>query len=139
MTTWWEHFGLREPPFGLTPDTSFFFPALPHQEAHETLLYALSAGEGFLVVEGEVGTGKTLLLRRLLNTLPARWQVAFVPNPGLDPRGLYAAIANEFGVPADGTREDLLHRLERHFIALAQQDRQPAEAFANTPGGDHLR
>ncbi len=125
MTTWWGHFGLHEPPFGLTPDTSFFFPALPHRDAHETLLYALSAGEGFLVVEGEVGTGKTLLLRRLLNTLPERWQVAFVPNPGLDPRGLYAAIALEFGVPADGSNEDLLHRLERHFIALAQQDRQP--------------
>ncbi|MDQ1315243.1 MAG: hypothetical protein QG662_1352 [Pseudomonadota bacterium] len=124
-TAWWEHFGLREPPFGLTPDTSFFFPALPHQEAHETLRYALNAGEGFLVVEGEVGTGKTLLLRRVLNTLPARWQAAFVPNPGLDPRGLYAAIANEFGVPADGAREDLLHRLERHFIALARQARQP--------------
>lgn len=125
MTEWWGHFGLREAPFGLTPDTSFFFPALPHEDAHETLLYALSAGEGFLVVEGEVGTGKTLLLRRLLNTLPARWQAAFVPNPGLDPRGLYAAIANEFGVPSDGTREDLLHRLERHFIALAQAERQP--------------
>jgi MSHA biogenesis protein MshM len=125
MTTWWGHFGLREPPFGLTPDTSFFFPALPHQDAHETLLYALSAGEGFLVVEGEVGTGKTLLLRRLLNTLPQRWQAAFVPNPGLDARGLYAAIALEFGVPADGASEDLLHRLERHFIALAQQERQP--------------
>ncbi|MBW8370541.1 MAG: AAA family ATPase [Thiobacillus sp.] len=125
MTTWWGHFGLREPPFGLTPDTSFFFPALPHQEAQETLLYALNAGEGILVVEGEVGTGKTLLLRRVLNMLPQRWQAAFVPNPGLDPRGLYAAIANEFGVPADGTSEDLLHRLERHFIALAQQDRQP--------------
>lgn len=125
MTTWWGHFGLREPPFGLTPDTSYFFPALPHQEAHETLLYALNAGEGFLVVEGEVGTGKTLLLRRLLNTLPERWQAAFVPNPGLDPRGLYAAIAFEFGLPAEGTSEVLMHRLERHFIALAQQDRQP--------------
>ena len=125
MTTWWGHFGLREPPFGLTPDTSFFFPALPHQDAHETLLYALNAGEGFLVVEGEVGTGKTLLLRRLLNTLPQRWQAAFVPNPGLDPRGLYAAIANEFRVQSDGSSEDLLHRLERHFIALAQQERQP--------------
>ena len=125
MTTWWGHFGLREPPFGLTPDTSFYFPALPHREAHETLLYALDAGEGFLVVEGEVGTGKTLLLRRLLNTLPERWQAAFVPNPGLDPRGLYAAIAIEFGLPAEGSSEALLHSLERHFIALAQQERQP--------------
>ena len=125
MTTWWGYFGLREPPFGLTPDTSFYFPALPHREAHETLRYALDSGEGFLVVEGEVGTGKTLLLRRLLNTLPERWQAAFVPNPGLDPRGLYAAIAIEFGLPAEGSSEALLHSLERHFIALAQQERQP--------------
>lgn len=125
VPTWWGHFGLSEPPFGLTPDTSFFFPARPHQDAHETLLYALSAGEGFLVVEGEVGTGKTLLLRRLLNCLPERWQAAFVPNPGLDPRGLYAAIAIEFGLPAEGASEVLLHHLERHFIALARKGRQP--------------
>lgn len=125
MTAWWAHFGLRESPFALTPDTSFFFPAQPHQDAYETLFYALTAGEGFLVVEGEVGTGKTLLLRRLLNTLPARWQVAFVPNPALDPRGLYAAIAIEFGLSTDGASDDLLHRLERHFIALAQAERQP--------------
>lgn len=125
MTSWWGHFGLREPAFGLTPDTSFFFPALPHQDAHETLLYALSAGEGFLVVDGEVGTGKTLLLRRLLNSLPPRLQAAFVPNPGLDPRGLYAAIAIEFGLPGGGASEVLLHRLERHFITLAQNDQQP--------------
>jgi MSHA biogenesis protein MshM len=125
MTSWWGHFGLREPPFGLTPDPQFFYPARSHHEAHETLLYALAAGEGFLVVEGEVGTGKTLLLRRLLNGLPERWQAAFVPNPGLGPRGLYAAIAMEFGIPDKGPSGDLLHRLERHFIALAQQDRQP--------------
>jgi len=48
-----------------------------------------------------------------------------VPNPGLDPRGLYAAIAIEFGLPGDGTSEVLLHRLERHFITLAQNDQQP--------------
>jgi MSHA biogenesis protein MshM len=125
MKSWWGHFGLHEPPFGLTPDPHFFYPALSHHEAHETLLYALNAGEGFLVVEGEVGTGKTLLLRRLLNGLPERWQAAFVPNPGLGPRGLYAAIAMEFGIPAKGPSGDLLHRLERHFISLAQQDRQP--------------
>jgi MSHA biogenesis protein MshM len=125
VNTWWGHFGLHEPPFGLTPDTGYFFPAQPHQEAHETLLHALNSGEGFLVVSGEVGTGKTLLLRRLLNTLPAQCQAAFVPNPGLDPRGLYAAIATEFGLSAEGSRDALIHRLERHFIELAQQHRQP--------------
>jgi MSHA biogenesis protein MshM len=125
MSSWWAHFRLHQPPFGLTPDTSFFFPAQPHQEAHETLLYALSAGEAFLVVSGEVGTGKTLLLRRLLNTLPEHCQPAFVPNPGLEPRGLYAAIANEFGLSAEGSRETLIHRLGQHFIELARQQKQP--------------
>lgn len=125
MNTWWAHFGLHEPPFGLTPDTGYFFPAQPHQEAHETLLYALAAGEGFLVVSGEVGTGKTLLLRQLLNTLPRHYQPAFVPNPGLEPRGLYEAIATEFGLSISGSRETLIHRLERHFIKLAQQHKQP--------------
>lgn len=124
MTAWWEHFGLVEPPFGLTPDTTYYFPAAPHRDAYETLLYALAAGEGFLVVEGEVGTGKTLLLRQLLNALPDTWQAAFVPNPGLDPRGLYAAIALEFGLSDTGGNEVLLHRLQQHFIELARQDRQ---------------
>ena len=125
MNTWWAHFGLHEPPFGLTPDTGYFFAAQPHREAHETLLYALSTGEGFLVVSGEVGTGKTLLLRRLLNTLPSHCQTAFIPNPGVEPNGLYAAIATEFGLSAGGSRETLIHRLERHFIKLAQQHKQP--------------
>lgn len=124
MTAWWGYFGLAEPPFGLTPDTAYFFPAQTHADAHETLLYALAAGEGFLVVEGEVGTGKTLLLRRLLAALPEVWQVAFIPSPGLDPRGLYAAIALEFGLSDAGGCEALLHRLQHYFIELAQQDRQ---------------
>lgn len=125
MTAWWGHFGLAEQPFGLTPDTAYFFPALPHSNAHETLLYALAAGEGFLVVEGEVGTGKTLLLRQLLNALPDSWQVAFVPNPALEPRGLYAAIAREFGLSEAGDGgEQLLNRLQLHFMELARRGRQ---------------
>ncbi len=77
------------------------------------------------MVSGEVGTGKTLLLRRLFNTLPAQCQAAFVPNPGLDLRGLYAAIVTEFDLSAEGSRDALIHRLERHFIELAQQHKQP--------------
>ncbi|MCA1977778.1 MAG: AAA family ATPase [Thiobacillus sp.] len=124
MTAWWGHFGLREPPFGLTPDTTYYFPAQPHTDALETLIYALAAGEGFLVVEGEVGTGKTLLLRQLLSALPDVWQPAFIPNPSLEPRGLYAAIALEFGLSSAGESEALLRRLQQHFINLARQERQ---------------
>src|SRR3989304_9865108 len=64
-----QHFGLREPPFGLTPDTSFFFACSSYQEALNTLLVAVRNGEGFIKITGEVGNGKTLLCRKFLATL----------------------------------------------------------------------
>ena len=63
------HFGLRELPFGLTPDTSFFFACATYQEALNTLLVAARNGEGFIKITGEVGTGKTLLCRKFMATL----------------------------------------------------------------------
>ncbi|MCW9088655.1 MAG: AAA family ATPase, partial [Gammaproteobacteria bacterium] len=64
-----EHYGLREFPFSLTPDTSYFFAYGHYRDAFNTLLVALQNGEGFIKVTGEVGTGKTLLCRKLLNHL----------------------------------------------------------------------
>ncbi len=64
-----EHFGLREFPFGLTPDTSFFFACSNYQEALNTLLVAARNGEGFIKIMGEVGNGKTMLCRKFLATL----------------------------------------------------------------------
>ena len=63
------HFGFRHAPFGLTPDTRFFFSKASHQEALNTLLFALRSGEGFLKVTGEIGLGKTQLCRQLLKGL----------------------------------------------------------------------
>ena len=63
------HFGLREAPFGITPDTSFFFTSPHSQEALNTLLVAARNGEGFIKITGEVGTGKTLLCRKFMATL----------------------------------------------------------------------
>ena len=86
------HFALREPPFGLTPDTAFAFACTPHQEALNTLLVALANGEGFMKITGEVGTGKTLLCRRFLAELNGDFITAYVPNPYLDPLGLLLMI-----------------------------------------------
>ncbi len=92
-----QHFGLREAPFGITPDTSFVFHARSQQEALNTLLIALGAGEGFVKIVGEVGTGKTLLCRRLLRAFQDSpdWVTAYLPNPGLPPDELLAALAAE--------------------------------------------
>ena len=78
-----NHFGLREPPFGITPDTSFFFACASSQEGLNTLLVAVANGEGFIKITGEVGTGKTLLCRKLLATLPESCVTAYIPNPNL--------------------------------------------------------
>ena len=88
------YFGLREPPFGITPDTSFIFACTAHQEALNTLLVAVKSGEGFIKITGEVGTGKTLLCRRFLATLGKSCVSAYIPNPYLDPRSLLLALAD---------------------------------------------
>ena len=93
-----KHFGLAELPFGITPDTSFTYLVQYHQEALNTLLLALSEGEGFVKITGEVGTGKTLLCRRLLQTLDDGWVTAYLPNPNFDANTLFLALAEELGV-----------------------------------------
>jgi MSHA biogenesis protein MshM len=78
------HFGLNELPFTLTPNTSYFFGLPSHNEALQVLTTALKTGEGFIKVTGEVGTGKTLLCRKLLNELPEHFATAYIPNRCFD-------------------------------------------------------
>lgn len=92
------HFGLNSSPFGLTPDTNFFCGLPSHLEALNVLLIALANGEGFIKITGDVGTGKTMLCRKLLNELPKPFESAYIPNPHLPPVGLLMAIADEMGI-----------------------------------------
>jgi MSHA biogenesis protein MshM len=107
-----QHFGFREPPFGTTPDTAFFFACPSIQEALNTLLVAVSNGEGFIKITGEVGTGKTLLCRKLLSALEGKWATAYIPNPNLEPRTLLLALAEEFGLKVDA-------HLDQHHLIKA--------------------
>ena len=92
------HFGLAELPFTLTPNTNFYLPLAPHNEALAVLSTALQTGEGFIKIVGEVGTGKTLLCRKLLNEIPEHFVTAYIPNPYLNPDELRRAVAVELGV-----------------------------------------
>ncbi len=92
------HFGLKELPFSLTPNTHFFLPLASHAEAMQVLLTALMTGEGFIKVTGEVGTGKTLLCRKLLNEIPDAFEIAYIPNPALSPEEMRFALASELGI-----------------------------------------
>jgi MSHA biogenesis protein MshM len=93
-----DYFGLTEPPFTLTPDTEFFFNCRGHREALDVLQIALRGGEGFIKVTGEVGTGKTLICRKLLGVLDENYVTAYIPNPFLNPVALRMAFAQELGI-----------------------------------------
>ena len=108
-----EHFGLRELPFSITPDTGFFFSYGHYADALNTLLVALRTGEGFIKVTGEVGTGKTLLCRKLLATLDKDFVSAYLPNPMLTPYGLQTAVAEELGIPVN--RQYNAHHLQKRI------------------------
>lgn len=112
------HFGLKEAPFSLTPDTRFFHAHGTHLDALNTLLVALRSGEGFTKLTSEVGTGKTLLCRMLLQKLDARFTTAYIPNPYLDPLSLLLAIADELGIdcPREAGQRQILKSLGRYII-----------------------
>ncbi|GAB1231806.1 ExeA family protein [Ferrigenium sp. UT5] len=143
-----RHFGLREPPFSLTPDTSFFFACSTYQEGLNTLLVAARNGEGFIKITGEVGNGKTLLCRKFLATLnqgrqattpigtqdegatdaknATRFVTAYLPNPYLEPRSLLLALADEFRIQLDPNIDQhlLLKELTRTLLNFAREGKR---------------
>ncbi|QUN05586.1 AAA family ATPase [Shewanella yunxiaonensis] len=121
-----QHFGMHSMPFALTPNTEFFFGLAPHVEALQVLQVALQTGEGFIKVTGEVGTGKTLICRKLLNELSDEFVCAWLPNPYLSPEELRAAVAQELGIVLDEVR-DQLHLtglIQQQLLALSAQDKK---------------
>ncbi|MES3021164.1 MAG: AAA family ATPase [Pseudomonadota bacterium] len=120
------HFGLREIPFGITPDTSYFFTSPHSQEALNTLLVAARNGEGFIKITGEVGTGKTLLCRKFMATLDDGFVTAYIPNPFLEPRTLMMALADELEVvfSRNVNQHQLLKAINKRLLELAAQDKR---------------
>ncbi|MBT2971911.1 MAG: AAA family ATPase [Candidatus Thiodiazotropha sp. (ex Ctena orbiculata)] len=93
-----EYFGLTEDPFSITPDPKYLFLSERHRNGFAHLLYGVTEGGGFLQLTGGVGTGKTLLCRKLLADLPRAVDVAFIFNPRLSPLELVAAICDELKI-----------------------------------------
>jgi MSHA biogenesis protein MshM len=120
-----RHFSLREAPFSITPDTAFFYPHEGAQGALNTLLVALRSGEGFLKVVGEVGCGKTVLCRQLLNALQDDFVTAYIPNPDMGPEDLLLALTHELGIGDNllVSRHQILNALHACLLAHAQAGR----------------
>jgi len=115
---YWDHFGFKEPPFALTPNPAFLFLSSPHQEAFAHLLYAIENRVGFIELSGEVGTGKTTIVRTLLNQLdPEIYRTALIFNPTLSPLGLLKEVNSEFGLASAGDEmRDLLQALNAYLL-----------------------
>ena len=110
MSLYLDHFGLREPPFRITPHTDFFFTGANRGPTLDALIYAITQDEGIVKVSGEVGSGKTMLCRMLLERLPENVETLYLANPSLSRQEILGAIADELGIPAEGKATHSLTR-----------------------------
>lgn len=111
---------LRGKPFQLTPDPGMLFPSKGHRRAMAYLLYGFEQGEGFVVITGAVGTGKTLLIQKLFEELAHRnLAVASIASANLDGEDMLPAVASALALPFEGrSKEALLQDVKRHLISL---------------------
>jgi general secretion pathway protein A len=122
-----RYFGLAESPFNITPDPRYLYLGEQHTEALAHLVYGVTRGGGFIQLTGEVGTGKTTLIRRLLDQLPSEVSVALVLNPRLDAAEFLLTACEELGVDCAGTEgsvKQLVDRLNAHLLALHADGRR---------------
>jgi general secretion pathway protein A len=111
-------YGLSEPPFRLTPDPHYLYLSTHHREALGHLLFGIREGTGFIAVTGDIGTGKTTLLRALLRDLEANTTVGYIFNPALSDLELLQTVNSEFSLPATSTsKKELVDELNRFLVA----------------------
>lgn len=121
-----KHFGFTTMPFNATPDPSFYVNLSGHHAALNTLVVALRGGEGIVKIVGEVGTGKSMLCRRLLKDLGPGFVVAYLPHPALTPMNIQLDLAEELGVvlPPNVTPHALLKYLKEVLLDIHRQGRK---------------
>ncbi len=121
-----EHFGLAEPPFRITPHTEFFFAGANRGATLDALIYSIVHNEGIVKVSGEVGSGKTMLCRVLMERLPAHVTVVYLANPTLSRDDIVFAIADELelAIPQDARPNAAIRALQARLIELHGNGRQ---------------
>ncbi len=122
-----EHFGLTEAPFSIAPNPRYLFMSRRHRDALAHLLFGVQSDGGFVLLTGEVGTGKTTLCRCLLEQVPNDVEIAFVLNPlAGSGRALLATICSEFGIkyPAKTSLKMLVDRLNTYLLASHSNHRK---------------
>lgn len=115
---YYAHFGLKEPPFKITPNTDFFFSGGNRGAVLDALIYAITSGEGIIKVVGEVGSGKTMLCRMLQHLLPEKVESVYLANPSVAPEDVLHAIAFDLQLelPADADRLRVMQVLQTYLL-----------------------
>ncbi|MCB1759964.1 MAG: AAA family ATPase [Gammaproteobacteria bacterium] len=125
---YYDYFGLDTSPFSLTPDPRFLYLSDEHREALAHLMFSSGEGGGFVLLTGEVGTGKTTICRAFLDQLPQQVEVALILNPKLSAAELLCAICDEFGIefpPDTGSAPVLINLLNRYLLQAHAEHRRP--------------
>lgn len=121
-----EHYGLTEAPFRITPHTDFFFSGANRGATLEALLYAITHDEGIVKISGEVGSGKTMLCRVLMERLPATVVIVYLSNPSLSRDDILYALADELGitVPEQSRSGAVMRALQETLVRLHAEGHQ---------------
>jgi len=118
-----KFFGFREEPFGVTPDPRFLYMSKKHEDALAHLNFGISENKGFVMLTGEVGSGKTTLIRYLLDNLSSNTHTSLIINPMVDPLELLKLINHDFGVVCEGnTQKDHLDALNNFLLESFSRD-----------------
>jgi general secretion pathway protein A len=117
----WVYFNfykLKEPPFSITPDPEFLFSSQTHQNVIEKILYGIKIRAGFILLSGEVGTGKTTICRSIIDTLNTDGEIVYIINPSLSGKALISNILDDLGMqhPPEASKKDLINQLNNYLL-----------------------
>lgn len=119
-----KHYGFQELPFTMTPNSRFFYASAKHAEALSTLVYAIEQRKGFVVITGDIGSGKTTVCRALLNQLSSQTETALITNTHISGKDLLCTILEDLGVEyTAGSKARLLSQLNHYLIEQIRKDR----------------
>ena len=126
MESYIQFFALKDNPFRITPDLDFFFMSSVHQEALGSLEFLMESEEGFAVIIGEPGTGKTITIRKFISQLPENVEYAYILFPNLSPEEMFRAILEDFGIDIDdsATKNKLFSTLKEFLIKKRKEGKK---------------